>query len=244
MCALAHKIEAAGIPTTVIGLVRPHLEKSRTPRGLFVPFQLGRPLGEPEDVAFQRRVLMAALSLLERTDGPVILEDFPDDAAGARDVADWKPPFAIPAPSVSAPDDAKGWSRRLAAEMALVEPHYARAVAARGRTTVGISHQAPAAWPDYMAAFLGGALPGPPAGIPSPALALRFISDDIKAWYMEAAQGAGAPPSSRQLDLWFWRETVAGALLQELRKAGMASENNALKTVAGRFFVPAPYVAA
>ena len=53
MSALAHMIEARGIATVVIGLVRPHLETIRPPRALFVPFELGRPLGAPEDAAFQ-----------------------------------------------------------------------------------------------------------------------------------------------------------------------------------------------
>ena len=68
MSALAHLIEQRGIATTTIGIIRVHMEKVRVPRGLWVPFELGRPLGEPEDAAFQHRVVMAALALLERTD--------------------------------------------------------------------------------------------------------------------------------------------------------------------------------
>ncbi len=244
MSALAHQIEGHGIPTTVVGLVRPHLEKSRPPRAVFVPFQLGRPFGEPNDKAMQRRVLMAALSLLERSDGPVILEDFQEEAPGRNDTPGWRPPFALPPPARPAADDQAGWSAALASEMTLIGPHYARAATERGRTTVGISGQPPEAWPAYAAKFLGNDLPPPPLGLPTSAVALRFLCDDLKAWYAEAAMGSGPGPSSRQLDQWFWRETVAGALVQALRKAGMASEVNALKTVAGRFFVPAPYVEA
>ena len=78
----------------------------------------------------------------------------------------------------------------------------------------------------------------------TPALALRFLCDDLKALYGEAVQADGPPPSARQIDLWFWRETIAGQLLRALRSAAMVSENNALKTVGGRFFVPTPYVPA
>jgi hypothetical protein len=42
---------------------------------LWVPFELGRPLGLPDDPALQTRVLVAALKLLEAEKGPV-LEDF------------------------------------------------------------------------------------------------------------------------------------------------------------------------
>ena len=73
----------------------------------------------------------------------------------------------------------------------------------------------------------------------TPALALRMLCDDIKAFYGEAAQAEGPAPSAHQIDEWFWRQTVAGRLLIALRSTAMASENNALKTVGGRFFVPA-----
>ncbi|MBE7158780.1 MAG: hypothetical protein INR62_10185 [Rhodospirillales bacterium] len=66
-----------------------------------------------------------------------------------------------------------------------------------------------------------------------------MLCDDIKALYGEAAQAEGLPPSAYQIDQWFWRQTVAGQLLIALRAAALASENNALKTVGGRFFVPA-----
>ena len=79
---MAHMLEERGLATTVIASVLPQVEKTRPPRAMFVPFMLGRPLGEPNDPAFQRRVLLQALGLLERSDGPVILEQFPDDNPG------------------------------------------------------------------------------------------------------------------------------------------------------------------
>ncbi len=242
MSALAHKIEARGIPTVVIGLVLPHLEKAKPPRSLFVPFQLGRPLGEPGDAAFQRDVLVAALNLLERTDGPVILETYPHDAPSAQDRPGWRPPVELKGPAALLHSDVAGWTRALTAEMALLAPHYENARASRGRTMVGISQQPPDAWPDYAATVLAGALPLPPPKLPSTALAIRFLADDLKAYYGEAAQASGPAPSSRQLDTWFWTETTAGALLQGIRTVGSASENSALKAVAPRFFVPGPYI--
>ncbi len=244
MSALAHQIEGQGIATTVIGLVRPHLEKSKPPRSLFVPFQLGRPLGEPGDASFQRRVLLTALAMFERVDGPVLLDDFQDDAPGWKDTPGWQTPFNLPAPHLPAPGDVRGWSEALAAELMLLRPYHERFGARFGRTTVGISQQPSAAWPDYAATFLGGAMPLPPPGLPTAPVALRFMADDIKAFYSEAAQSAEPSPSSRQLERWFWSRTVAAGLLRELRTAGMASESNALRTVAGRFFVPAPYLTA
>ncbi len=51
----------------------------KPPRALWVPFELGRPMGVPNDQALQRRILLAALKLLEAGSRP-ILEDFPEEA--------------------------------------------------------------------------------------------------------------------------------------------------------------------
>jgi hypothetical protein len=68
------------------------------------------------------------------------------------------------------------------------------------------------------------------------------LCDDIKAFYGEAGQAVGPAPSSRQIDGWFWRGTLAGQLLLAFRTMAMASDNNAMKTVGGRFFVPVPWL--
>ena len=97
---MAHMLEERGLPTTVLALVLPQVEKTRPPRAVMTPFMLGRPLGEPNDVAFQGRVLMQALGLLERSDGPVILEHFSDDNPSWFDRPDWIPAVSLPSPGV------------------------------------------------------------------------------------------------------------------------------------------------
>jgi hypothetical protein len=231
-------LEVRGTPTVAIGLVRAQMEKTRPPRGLWTPFQLGRPLGEPEDPAFQRRVLLQALGLLERRDGPVILEDFPDDPPNWSDTVGWQPPDL---PIIETPDSAPHWQAALEREMAALRPAWQRARERYGRTTTGLSGQAAEQWPECVAQFLAGKLPTV-ALHNTPALTLRFLCDDIKAMYSEAAQAFGPPPSSRQIDMWFWSGTIAGRLLVALRSMALQSENNALKTVGGRFFVPTPYL--
>ncbi len=220
----------------VIGLVLPQLEKSRPPRALMVPFMLGRPLGEPNDATFQRRVLSAALGLLERTDGPVILDHFPDDNPSWFDRPDWAPSVVL-----RAPEGAPPWGAAFADELALVLPAWDRFKSRFGRTTVGLAGLAPAHWPSFIAQFFEGGLPSLPDH-DTPALALRFLVDDIKALYGEAVQADGGTPSARQIDGWFWRQTAAGQMLIALRGAALASPNNAFKTVGGRFFVPAPFL--
>jgi hypothetical protein len=240
--ALAKLLELKGIPTTVISLVQVHMDKIGPPRGLWTPFQLGRPLGEPGDAAFQRRVILQALRLLERRDGYRIVEDFPDDPPNWRDVPGWRPPVALPAAQSMATADAL--RSAVEVEIAALAPHWAEAQERYGRTTVGNSRLPPDAWPEFLTAFLDGDPPigGPAAFSGKPALALRFAVDDIKAYYYEAAMSDGKAPASRQVDDWFWYETAAADLLRALRVKGMESELNAMKVVSGRFFVPAPWI--
>ena len=62
MGGLAHFLEDEGLATTQISLIRPQTENTKPPRALWVPFELGRPMGAPNDAAFQLRVLRAALA--------------------------------------------------------------------------------------------------------------------------------------------------------------------------------------
>jgi hypothetical protein len=72
---LAAEIERRGIATVCLMLLREIAVKVRPPRALSVPFPHGRPLGQPHDAEGQRQVIVAALSLLTRSDVPV-LEDY------------------------------------------------------------------------------------------------------------------------------------------------------------------------
>jgi hypothetical protein len=100
---LARALEAEGIATTSISMVREHSEKTKPPRVLFVPFPFGHALGRPDDPHLQHRVLRAALDLLIEPAGPV-LRDFPDDSEpGVEPPA---PPQASGiAPAAAVPDD-------------------------------------------------------------------------------------------------------------------------------------------
>jgi hypothetical protein len=238
VCALAHKLEARGFSTVALASVRAQAEKTRPPRALWTAAPLGRPVGEPDDPEFQLRVIRAALALLERTDGPVILEDFPEDPPGLVDTPDWIAPGATQAASFTWAAD---WRAAFTAELNRVRPLWQMAQARFRRTSVGLSFQPPEVWPAFAEAILGGELPVVPE-LDTTALSVRFLCDDIKALYGEAAQAVGPKPSPRQVDTWFWRQTVAGEMLRALRAAALESENNALKTVGGRFFVPAPWV--
>ncbi len=68
-------IEREGISTVSISLLREVTKIIRPPRALFVPYPLGYPLGAPHNATLQHNVIAQALSLLTRTDVPV-LESF------------------------------------------------------------------------------------------------------------------------------------------------------------------------
>jgi hypothetical protein len=69
------EIERRGIATVSISLLREVSEQINPPRSLFVPFELGFPLGEPNNIVLQHAIIADALKLLTRNDVPV-LENF------------------------------------------------------------------------------------------------------------------------------------------------------------------------
>jgi hypothetical protein len=58
-------IEAAGIPTIGISILKEVTQKVRPPRTLFLRYPFGHPLGEAFSVAQQRTILLDALKALE-----------------------------------------------------------------------------------------------------------------------------------------------------------------------------------
>jgi hypothetical protein len=227
--ALGHYLEEEGIASVAIALIRPQAENTRPPRALWVPFELGRPIGPPSDPAFQKRVILTALGMLVEGGGPVRIIDFPDD--DPREMADpnWRQP--IPLATEHGAD-------ALEAELRSLARPYAESCVRRERSTVGLSGLPPAECGAYVAAWLRGERPPSPIADMSPALALRFAIDDLKAFALESALSSGAKPSSHQLGDWLWNETALGAGLQVLRRQCLAGDDERLKTVAV-FFVPA-----
>ena len=65
MSLVARHLEAAGIPTVVIGSARDIVEECGVARFLFSDFPLGNPCGVPFDRAMQHAITGHALDLLE-----------------------------------------------------------------------------------------------------------------------------------------------------------------------------------
>ena len=232
---LAHYLEEEGLATTVVSLVRLHSEIIQPPRSLFVPFELGRPVGPPSNHALQRGVLEHALGLLESDDGPSLLSDFDQGNDGTSSDESWSAPATASANLETA--DVADLKQRLKDEIEILAPNYASAKKARGRSSVGVSKLTMDEIAEHVTSFLNEPHQESPREDLSSAMVLRFGVDDLKAFYAEAASHGGSP-SSWQLGNWFWRDTVAGQILISLREAAMGQSDKRFNIVGSKFLVP------
>jgi hypothetical protein len=237
--ALGHYLEEEGIATVAISLIRPQTANTKPPRALWVPFELGRPFGPPGDPRFQKRVILAALRLLEHEKGPVLIGDFPDDDPRTHPDPAWYPPSIPAAVSAGSPETL---ASRLEAEILSLASAHRRWIGQHRRTTVGLSGVSTTDCARNVADWLRGKAPASPREGFSPPLMLRFAIDDLKAYCLEAAAAGTARPSSRQLGDWFWNDTAIGAAIHRLREVCQSSEDERLKLIGGNFMVPAARV--
>ncbi len=204
MCALAHAIESAGIPTISLISIRSVAERMRPPRALYAEFPLGRPLGVPDDADFQHRVLAQAFGLLERRSGPV-LEDFPEVIDG-----DAEPALSCPIPPRV--DDGPP----AVTEARALRSAYERRSRAAGRSNLGrvidadgvaealtrldrIAHGE--SWKEVR-------VPGDP---------IQLVHD-LRAYYEEASlELVGSAVGSGASEKWFFDETEAGRTILAAR---------------------------
>jgi hypothetical protein len=219
--ALGHYLESEGLATVGISMVREHTEALHPPRALWVPFELGRPLGVPDDPEFQRDVLRAALSLLERPEGPV-LEDYPRDAPRTPVSPEgWACPVLLPGVEDSEQDEL---TEQLLDEVARLRSWFEEARRRRGRTTFGVSGLEPEAIDEALRTlgrFAAGEAVEPPAAArhEMPGL-LRFLANDAKTYYQEAVTAfpGTAPPPPDEMARWLYTETVLGRVLFRVRE--------------------------
>ncbi|MDP1672967.1 MAG: hypothetical protein Q8L65_07605 [Burkholderiales bacterium] len=242
MSGLAHFIERQGIPTVVVSLVREHITQMKPPRALHVPFQFGRPFGAPDSPDFQRRVLTAALRLLERCDGPLI-EDFPESAPDvATDTPDdqqgWVCPVNFSGPKV-APDSPEAFRQRLHQEIVLLQPWYEESVRRqKGRRLDGLTTLSPGQIADHLFSYLHNqGIPSFVTGEPM-ARAIKLCADDLKHYYYQAALARPGRATGIAVDNWFFGDTAAGRLHIELRRLLKAMDDPALRRIGEMNLVP------
>src|SRR5690242_4411466 len=177
-------------------------------------------MGIPDDAPFQRRVAKAALDLLARTDGPLIA-DYPEHVEEPADFSGW------PCPINLAPNDVAS----LAAEIDRLATWHNRAVAAQGRTTVGVSGLDMPAAGALVTKALEGELPT--------AQALKEAMDDLRAYYLEAASAFPDPGTPATRKEWFWDETQLAKAILSLQPKLAESADPQHKILANLTLIPA-----
>lgn len=215
MSAIAYFLESEGLQTTGISLVRENTEALRPPRFLWTSFPLGRPLGKPGDPAFQLRVILAAMALLDRHRGPV-LEDYPEDLP---EMAGENMP-ACPVHFARPMADPGSWRARLSNELMLMRPWHELSVRRRGRSTVGIAKAPIAALADRLSETLDQPLSETPD-----IRGLKYALEDLKTFYQEALTAQPGPHDFREITRVMWRETELGRAMLALHERFARHEN-------------------
>lgn len=241
MGALAHYLETQGIPTTLISLIREHTETIRPPRALWVPFELGRPLGAPDDPGFQRRVLLAALKLLDSPNGPLLV-DFPEEApegeaASEAGMQGWSCPVSF-ALDMRPETDLERLRTAFKREVAELRPWYDLSIERRKRTAV-VDFGPDSAW-ELLDEFAAGDTPRIPKADLALGTALRLAAQDLKAFYFEAATArpGSASPASGAFNRWFWQETAAGRILKAVKERCLTEADKSLRKTGAMLLVP------
>lgn len=230
--------------TTQLSLVRLHTEIIKPPRALWVPFEFGRPLGAPNNPEFQKRVLLAALKLLESTEGPVVLKDFPEKAPiSAEEAVILACPY-VPQAEETNLTELEKFCQAFKTEIRSLRPWYDLAILKNERTTVGVSRLSLEEMSDFICSFLTESQPKNPRQDIGLAFELRYAADDLKAYYNEAvtAQPGMGTSDSAVLASWFWKDTVAGKVLMAVREACMKSADKSLQGIAGGAIVPRAFL--
>ncbi len=238
---LAHFFENQGLPTTQISLIRLHTELIKPPRALWVPFELGRPLGVPNDAAFQKKVLLSTLKLLEAPEGPV-LHDFNEDAPDTAvvDVV-WACPVNLTRKEADL-STTDAMRAALKKEMVELRSWYDLALKKQQRTTVGVSGLEMEQIVEFIGAFLDGGPDNPRQDI-AIGYTLNFAVDDLKSYYYEAAaaQPGDLSPTSSDLNGWFWQQTAAAKVLFAIKDRCLDSEDKMLQLVGKLLLIPSAY---
>jgi hypothetical protein len=181
---------------------------------------------------------MSLLNLFERVDGPVIIDDFQEDApVSDDDVEVLSCPVSFDDEGHNTPDNMK---TRFIREIQAMYPWYEIALRKRGRTTVGGSGIAISMLGEFLYSFTEGSIPENPRDDVNIAVTLKLAAEDLKAYYVEGvtAQPGQEGLSSRALKEWFWANTTAGKVLLELIKACSKMEQEPIRMTASYFIAP------
>lgn len=213
MSTLAHVFEAAGLHTVILASNRPVAETMQPPRSLYCEFPLGRPLGEPNNAEFQRRVIACALQVVETAPEPTIVDYDVVIEAETEALSCSLPPRFDPDlhPAI---EEANG-----------IRKAYDRAIVHRGHTSVGRVATADEL-NDVLAALdrIANGVDWLEAGLPS-SDPINSVHD-LRTYYEEAALELvdGPTPGGRAAEEWFYETTQAGSTVMAARRAMRAAD--------------------
>jgi hypothetical protein len=219
VCTLAHVFERLGFATIAFASVPEQARRIAAPRTFYCDFPLGRPLGKPRDVQFQREVLFASFATLQATSGPIWAE-FGEVVSDASDESE---ALSCPLPPRIDPDE-------LAAidEARALKGAYDRTVEANGaRTNFGrvLNDDSLVVALRALNDIAHNGVAWDAAGLPSDPVQTTI---DIRAYYIEAALSLSDSVTSPAneawgLERWFYETTEAGKLLLAARAAMKAA---------------------
>ncbi|MFD9733305.1 glycine/sarcosine/betaine reductase selenoprotein B family protein [Umezawaea sp. NPDC059074] len=224
--AVARVLEALGVPTAAISMVREYTDKVRPPRSLYVPFPFGAPCGLPGDREQQLDVLTAALSLFDEPGpGPVVRGYAAEGVEGQR----LSPVQASDVDLAPVEVDA-------ATEVSMMRRYHELWVRREGRTAVGLTGIPAVRFRGvvrYLEAFVADEPEKGlrPDGVPVGEF-LRYCADDLKALYLEGRMVMRAGESPDAAGEWLWGRTALAGLLVRVRDHMRASEDAAVRDAA------------
>jgi D-proline reductase (dithiol) PrdB len=211
--ALARVLEADGLPTVLLALVREFVQKIRPPRAVFVPFPFGAPVGMPGDSEQQRAVLLTALNTFGEPSGPILVDfeaELPPEYAAAPSLAS-----AIERPPSPTVD--------VATETSMMRHYYEQWLQEHGsKTAVGLSGIPVVRFRGIIRSFEtfiknpDADIRERPDSVSRPEF-IRYCSDDLKAMFLEGRIMMKPGETPEQANRWLWGETALGQLLVDVK---------------------------
>jgi len=218
--ALAHILEAHGLATVAISLVRGQAASTAPPRALHCEFPLGRPFGVPGDAAFQHDVLAAAFALLDAPSGPVLV-DYDGHVAATSEV-----PLTCTLPPPSDADQ-----HPAIAEVRGLAPVFDRAP---GGVELAVAAVAAEALIAKLVRLADGETLDE-VGVADP----RDAVLRVRSFYDRAARAlADHVPGARSAESWFFGSTEAGSVALAARSA---LKNAGADNMTWFYMAPLPY---
>ena len=185
----------------------------------------------PNDAAFQRRVLLSVLKLLEAPAGPV-LADYAEDAPPADGDAQ-----GLVCPVSFAREADKDVIDAFTREVEELQPWHDRARERRAHTRIGLSKLEPAQAARVLARFLREETIDPIDGL-SAGDSIKLVCEDLRTYYYEAAAARPGTPDANAIQNWFWRATAGGRAFLELHRKCLASSDASLQKLCATSLVP------